>query len=378
MTEISERVTRLMQERLVADSLSHGPFLWTGDLARAGEDMMAAGVNPWNAVQDLFVRWSKKFISDDDYFEECRRAWQASGVDCVSWTIGPIHAQPYSFDGILHNLAVMTRVLDHRHDLLAKVLCAGDMDAAKASGRIGVILNFQDLTPIGERLELIEQFYLFGVRIMQLTLNNRNRIGTGCTEASDEGLTEFGRQVVDRLNDQGVVVDVSHCGPRTSMDAALASRSPIMATHTFARALSDHDRAKDDDFMKTVADRGGYLGVLALAGFLTDKPQTTLDDWLNHVDYMVNLAGVDHVGIGTDYFGHSLPPAVSDKISEFMDALGFRPEHKAGFSERVVGFETYENFPHLVEGLASRGYGDEDMAKLIGGNFRRVFAQVCG
>ena len=194
----------------------------------------------------------------------------------------------------------------------------------------------------------------------------------------DGGLSEFGRQVVERLNELGIIIDVSHCGPNTSMDAIEASKAPIMATHTFARALSNHDRAKGDDILKAVAENGGYLGVLALAGFLGAGPETTITDWLNHVDYIVKLVGVDHVGIGTDFFGHSLPRMVADKIGEFMDMLGFRPEHRASFSDKVKGFQEYQEFPNLIEGLVTRGYSDSDIGKIVGGNFLRVFSAVCG
>ncbi|MBU2647385.1 dipeptidase [bacterium] len=378
MADIRERTKELIKSNLIVDSLSHGPLVWSDDLVAESEAMIAVGDNPWDVVQKLIFRWADRVADDDSYFAQYQSAWKASGVDCVSWTIGPIHAQPYSMEGVVHNLAYMTHILDHRPEFLTKILTGNDIRKARQDGRIGIILNFQDLKPIGENLDLIRQFYLFGVRIMQLTLNDQNPIGTGCTAAEDGGLTDFGHQVVQQLNELGIVVDVSHCGSVTSRDAVKASTKPIMATHTFAQAVSRHDRAKDDDLLRAIADNGGYLGLLALAGFLTTNPKTTISDWLDHLDYLVNLVGIEHVGIGTDFFGHSLPTAVAARMGEFMDALGFRPDHKASFIDKIVGFETYQNFPNLVEGMVSRGYGDEDIARIMGGNFVRVFTEICG
>ena len=130
--------------------------------------------------------------------------------------------------------------------------------------------------------------------------------------------------------------------------------------------------------IKAIAEKGGYIGVLAVAGFLTSKPETTIDDWLDHIDYIVNLIGLNHVGIGTDFYGFSLPKALSAKIDEFLDELGFRPEHRIAFSKKIVGFEDYINFPNLIEGLITRGYSHQEIKKIAGENFLRVFRKVVG
>lgn len=213
---------------------------------------------------------------------------------------------------------------------------------------------------------------------MQLTYNKKTPVGTGCTARRDRGLTEFGKEVVVKINELSAIVDVSHCGIQTTKDAIEYSKDPVIASHTFAKGLYTHDRGKEDDILKAIADKGGYIGVLAVPGFITADPKTTIDHWIDHIDYIKDLVGIDYVGIGTDYYGFSVPDNLAQKISEFMEVLGFREEHKASFLNKVVNFEEYRKFPNLIEGLINRGYNDEEISKIAGGNFLRVFKKIVG
>jgi membrane dipeptidase len=259
-----------------------------------------------------------------------------------------------------------------------KVVKADDIERAFEEGKRAIILNFQNLDHIGSDLELLDRFYEMGFRVMQLTYNSQNRIGFGCTEEVDLGLSDFGRSVVDRLNELGVMVDVSHCGDRTSMDAVLHSEKPVVCTHTFAKSLYEHDRGKDDDLLRAIAAREGYIGILAVPGFLTPESKTTVGDFLDHLDYVVNLVGLERVGLGTDFFGFSVPERLAEKIDALMGTLGFRPEHRASFAKKIEGFEDYTSFPNLIAGLRERGYDDDQVEMLAGGNFLRVFRAVVG
>jgi membrane dipeptidase len=340
--------------------------------------LIAADVNPFKIVQELIAEFSKSVVTDDNYFSNLKDAWKKSGVNCVSWTLGPIHEKPYSLEGVRHNLAYMNYMLDNRKEYFIKIVKADDIELLKKEEKIGIIFNLQDLGFIGTNLELLEHFYFMGFRIMQLTYNSKNSIGTGCTARRDKGLSEFGLKVIKKLNELNALIDVSHCGPQTSMDAAINSESPIIASHTIAKKVHEHDRAKTDALLELIAEKGGYIGVLTVPGFLTTNPKTTINDWLDHIDYIIRLVGIDHVGIGTDYYGYSLPDNLAAKIGEFMDILGFRPEHKASFLDKMVDFESYEKFPNLIKGLISRGYTDEEIGKLCGKNFLRVFKKVSG
>ncbi|MFB0563556.1 MAG: dipeptidase [Candidatus Lokiarchaeia archaeon] len=378
MNERSDLTNKILESIIIVDTLSHGPLVWSDSLVAASNDMLALGLSPWKIVQDLIVVAAKTIVEDDDYFEKYVDAWRESGVTCVSWTLGPIYEKPYSFDGVFHNYSFLAHILDNRRDFLVKVLKAEDVEKAFKEGKKGVILNFQSLEHIGNNPDLLDLYYMMGFRIMQLTYNYRNLIGNGCTERGDGGLSNFGLTVIDRINQLGALVDVSHCGPQTSMDAAENSKDPVLATHTFSKKLYEHDRGKTDELLNAIAEKGGYIGVLAVPGFLTSKPKTTIDDWLDHVDYIVNLVGVDHVGIGTDFYGFSLPEPLAVKISEFLEVLGFRPEHRASFAQKVEGFENYVKFPNLIEGLVTRGYSEQEIKKIAGENFLRVFRKVVG
>jgi membrane dipeptidase len=378
MVELNEQVQDILRENLVIDTLSHGPILWTEPLLKATDEMIAANLNPFKIVQELLTRFSEKVVADDDYLANLIQAWKKSGVNAVSWTLGPIYEKPYSLEGVWHNFALMTHIIDNRRSFFVKVLKSADLSGLKQNNKIGIIYNLQDMGFIGTQLEMVKQLYMMGFRIMQLTYNGKNTLGTGCTARRDKGLTEFGKSVVKEINRLGAIIDVSHCGPQTSLDAANHSEMPIIASHTIAQHVNIHDRAKSDELLTLIAEKGGYLGVLTVPGFLTTNPKTTIEDWLDHVDYIINLVGIEHVGIGTDYYGYSVPDNLAAKIGEFMDLLGFRPEHKASFLDKMVNFENYSKFPNLINGLLSRGYSKQEISKIVGENFFRFFKSQVG
>ena len=365
MSDIEERVKNIIKKSTVIDTLSHGPILWTEPFIKKTDELLALEQSPFKIVQELIGDFSRTTASDDEYYENLKAAWVKSGVDCVSWTVGPIHEKPYSLEDVRHNFAFLTYLLDNRPEFFEKVTKANDIERAKELGKVGIIYNLQDCGFIGTDIDLLEEFYYLGIRVMQLTYNSKNTIGTGCTARRDRGLTEFGQQVVEKINELRGVVDVSHCGAQTSMDAAIHSSGPIIASHTLADGIFKHDRAKSDKLIQTIADKGGYIGVLTVPGFLTTNIKTTINDWLDHIDYIVNLVGIDHVGIGTDYYGYSVPDNLAKKIDELIGILGFRQEHRATFSDKMLDFETYEKFPNLIKGLVSRGYSDKEISKII-------------
>ena len=378
MNEINDRLNKILESSIIIDTLSHGPLIWSDDILKANDEMLAQDKNPWDIIPILILKFARNVVNNDEYFSNYVEAWKESGVTCVSYTLGPLYSKPYSFDGVFHNFSFMTYMLDNRPDLFIKVLKAADIERAHKEGKKAIILNVQSMEHIGKDINMVELNYMQGFRIMQLTYNKKIAIGTGCTAVRDRGLTEFGIEVVHKINELGAIVDISHCGPQTSLDALENSKDPIIASHTSAKNLYDHARGKDDDFLKALAEKGGYIGVYAVPGFLTSKATTTIDDWLDHIDYIVNLVGIDNVGIGSDFYGFSVPDNLAGKIGEFMDALGFRPEDKASFLTKVEGFDQYKKFPNLIKGLISRGYSNQEIKKIAGENFLRVFKKIVG
>lgn len=378
MNDVKERREKILESSLIIDSLSHGPLPWSDDLVAASDEMLALGMNPWDIIPKIVLHFARNVVSNEEYFKNYVELWRKCGVDCVSFTMGPLHNKPYEFEGVFHNFSFMTYMLDHRKDFIVKILKADDIERAKKEGKKGIILNFQSMQHIGTNLDLVELYYMKGFRINQLTYNSKNPVGCGCTARRDRGLTEFGLKVVEKLNELGGIIDVSHCGPQTSMDAVENSKDPIIVSHAFSKKIYDHDRGKSDELLKALAEKGGYIGVLAIAGFITSNPKTTINDWLDHIDYIVKLIGIEHVGIGTDFYGFSVPDNLAIKIGEFIDRLGFRPEHKASFLNKVEGFENYTKFPNLIDGLINRGYSDQEIKKIAGENFLRVFKKIVG
>ena len=378
MNETTDEIKALIESSIIIDSLSHGPILLTEDLEKNVDEMLTKEMDPWRIVQDIVLIFAKKIVSDGNYFKKYVKAWKKSGVSCISWTVGPIYEKPYTFDGILHNFAFLTYMIENRNEFFHKILKAKDIEYAYQNKKKGIIINLQNLEPIGQNLEMLDLFYMMGIRVAQLTLNTKNLIGTGCIARRDRGLTEFGSEIIARMEKLGMVVDISHCGPQTSLDAIEHSNNPLMATHTSAKNLYDHPRAKEDNILHAIAEKGGYIGVLTIQGFISNKLEPTIDDWIDQIDYIVNLIGIDHVGIGTDYYGNAIPHQLAATLDEFLIKLGMGPEHGGLFQYKMKKFGDYTEFPNLIDGLKIRGYSNNEIKKIAGENFMRVFKKVVG
>jgi len=368
----------LLRSTLTVDSLSHGPMFWSQDLKKEINKMLEQKIDPWKIVQEIMVLLAKKIVRDEEYYENYKKAWKECSVDCVSWTVGPIHKKPYTFEGVFHNYSFLTYIIENRPDLFLKILKSEDLENAFNRNKKGIIINLQNLEPIGSDLEMLELFYMLGVRVAQLTLNTKNLIGTGSMARRDRGLTDFGKEVIDKMEEIGMIIDISHCGPQTSMDAVQYSKNPIMATHTSSKRVYNHPRAKENDLLMEIADKGGYIGILIIQGFISDSLRPTIKEWLDHIDYVVNLVGIDYVGIGTDFFGSDIPLNLAKEIDKFLIKLGMGPEHGGSFVYKTKGFESYTEFPNLIKGLISRGYSKQEIQKITGENFLRVFKKVVG
>lgn len=245
--------------------------------------------------------------------------------------------------------AVWREVERHRDDL-HPVLRAEDMAEAEAAGKIGVLLSIEDGAALGGSLAALRMFYRLGVRALGLTWNGRNELAEGVgDEQSGGGLTGFGRRVVGEMERLGMVVDVSHITERGFWDVAELTTKPFIASHSNARALCDHPRNLTDDQIKVLAERGGVMGMNFYPVFLRSSGTALLRDVVDHVDYIADLVGTKCIGIGSDY-----------------DGISSTPE----------GLEDVAALPRLTEALLGRGYADEVVADILGGNFRRVFEQI--
>jgi len=237
---------------------------------------------------------------------------------------------------------------------------------------VGVVMNTQNIgAAVDGDPDGVERLYNAGIRVGQLTYNSQNLVGHGCTDRVDAGLSNHGVEVVERMNDLGMVVDCSHCGKETTLDAVETSDDPVAYTHTFSETLADHDRGASDEELAAVKAADGYVGVLAVPFFLEPgEAEAEFSLVFDHIDYMVEHVGIDRVGIGTDW--GSWTPEIPEELHEgFMRtfrALGFREEHGVTIGRGYGPMQSYADWSAIPEGLEARGYDSEERRKLLGEN----------
>jgi membrane dipeptidase len=238
--------------------------------------------------------------------------------------------------------------------------------AAKREGGVAGFVSSQESAGFGNDLELLERARDLGLAMLQLTYNSRNFVGFGCMEPCDDGLSQFGVRFVRRMNELGIVVDISHCGAQTTLDACARSARPVVASHTSARALFDHPRAKTDEQLKAIAGTGGVIGVYAVPFFLGNGPDDSIELVLDHVEYITSMVGAEHVAIGTDW---PLPMPASAIRTIYQD-------YPYDYTRTLVGFGDLRDWPNITRGLVARGYGDDAIRGILGENFLRVLGEV--
>ena len=267
---------------------------------------------------------------------------------------------------------------DRFPDRLMKITRAADFAAARKAGRVGVLLGFQNATIVESDVRNLDVLHAAGTRCIQLTYNSRNLLGDGCTERTNAGLSDFGVSVVERMNQLGIVVDLSHCGEATSRDGIAVSKRPPAFTHTMCKTIYDHVRAKSDGLLKAMSDKGGVTGIATLGYFIGPTPDTSLDDYLRQVDHAVKVAGIDHVGLASDYSIRGIE-AIHTRESWYVPRLtSFKPVYRVRWPPWIKELDPPERFRNIARGLARRGYRSTDIEKLLGANWLRYFSDVLG
>jgi membrane dipeptidase len=277
----------------------------------------------------------------------------------------------------LKEVAECIRWLNNNREQGLLVESVADLERAKKEGKTGVILGPQDASFIGDDLDILNAFYHLGIRILQLTYQKRNLIGNGAGERRDDGLSDLGLEVIERMNRLGMVVDLSHCGYRTTDEAMEVTKSPPIFSHTHPQALSAHthsNRTKTDDQIHALAEKGGVMGITAYSPICEIKKGTrpTLEEFLDHIDYVANLVGIQHVAVGLDIDERS----TREGWEAFRQAY---PEICSDYeyeARRVDGLTEISLFPNVTRGLVSRGYSDQEIFDILGENFLRVFRRV--
>lgn len=253
---------------------------------------------------------------------------------------------------------------------------AEDIREANQEGKQAIMYQLEPQS-FGRNLDRIDIAYGLGVRMMLLTFNTKNYLGDGCAERADNGLSYLGIELVERLNNMGILIDLSHCGVQTTLDAVKFSKDPVLANHTGARALNPPcTRLKTDEEIGAIAAKGGLIGISAIPNQLSSEPEQGIEDMLNHIDYVVKLVGVDHVAIGldntfADQVAHHRELAKSKSVD--LERSGIKL-----VADYMYGIESPLEWKNIVRGLVSRGYSDEEIEKIIGGNALRLIEDVVG
>jgi membrane dipeptidase len=377
-----EHGLELHREAIVVDS--YGFSAIAAPDAAAIQAEAERGASPEEITRLTTESIMTRMVDDAGEYAGFSEAWRAAGVTCVLRNSGE---EGNSIPRMIERLAYNTYVTDCLPDLMLRALCTDDIVQAKRDQKHcfylttnGVPLPLQQ-TAVEPELYYIRIFFQLGVRMMHLTYNRRNPIGDGCAEVRDGGLSDFGHAVVREMNRVGVIVDGAHSSQQTCLDAAAVSERPFVVSHSTCAAVNSHCRAKSDAVLKAVADTDGFTGICCIPPFLGGTGDITA--FLDHIEHAVKTAGVDHVAIGTDVAVHAtgqghaqLPSSVTRTRWE-----GFWPPGDAyldlhRYSPEIWSSMAWTNWPLFTVGLVQRGFPDDDIRKLIGGNVLRVASKV--
>jgi len=373
-----KRGLELHANSIVVDAYGFAPrSAIDGDRVKAAMEEGASSIEIQDMIENMEMT---RCVSDPVERTEFISAWDAAGVTCILQNAGE---EGQDIRKLVKRLAHFTYVTDMMRDFVQEAVIPDDIVSAKKQGKRCLYLSAngvplpQDWISVEEEMRYIEVFFQLGIRMMHLTYNRRNMIGDGCGEPTDGGLSDFGRRVVKEMNRIGVIIDVSHCGWQTSLDAARYSEKPIVASHTACYSIHKHHRCKPDYVIEAIAKKGGYIGICCIPRFLGGDIKRMLD----HIDYVAENFGVDHVAIGTDV------AYVSRNATREYEKLPRQPKRRASWESLWPpdSFETtpeqklsmaWTNWPLFTVGLVQRGYSEEEIRKIIGGDVLRVAQTV--
>lgn len=271
-----------------------------------------------------------------------------------------------------------------REPRLRQALSADDIPSAKANGQVALVLGTQNAVLIGDRLSRLESLQRLGLRYLQLTYNERNFVGDGCGEPEGAGLSLFGREVVKALGQVGIVMDVTHAGHRTALEALKLAKAPAMISHANPRALFDNPRNHHDEVIRALADTGGVMCCTLPSPFNWvggDAPPPTLEHFARAIEHVIELVGEDHVGVGSDFMATAgaYPAELSAKLRPDLMQISGAYYGKYGLDpslRKVQGIRAFREWPVITETLLARGHGEARVRKILGENLLRVYRAV--
>jgi membrane dipeptidase len=324
--------------------------------------------------------------SPDDQLRLGDRAWAemvATGVTLLRDTVFPVGNVTDPWGDYQKDIVAKQNILNANPDRLVLVRSAADILKAKREKKFAWVWGTQDSGMVSPDLDRLAQLKKDGVMTVQLTYNNGNLAGDGSLEPRDGGLTKLGKATIERIEKEKLLLDLSHGGARTMAEAAAFAKRPLVISHTGARALADHPRNTADATIKAVADKGGVVGVYFMP-FLTLDSHPKAEDLLRHVEHVANVAGEDHVGIGTDngVLPTTLDDATKEKLKKWqLDRIKAgiaAPGEAVGVYPLVEDYNSVDRYRRFAADLAKRGWSQSRLEKLMGGNFLRVYKDAWG
>ena len=311
------------------------------------------------------------------YTDELCQEMIDSGLNSVTVTLcDPKSYEAQAYEWAMTGLLDYDRLIGEESRYWLKATTVADIDRARDEGRIALFYLFQNSTQFGRNLDNVDVFYGLGVRSSQVTYNFQNWAGAGCNELNDSGLTVFGHELVEKMNETGMLIDLSHAGMKTMADAIAASSVPVIVSHSCCKALFEHNRNTTDENIRAIADNGGLFGVTQMRPFMTHQIDDAVHFYYQHIEHAINVAGIEHVCIGSDRDHRRLT-----LTEEYLAEL--KAEEGPNFvrSEWPLYFEEL-NGPRRMEtiwdGLAKRGMGEDSLEKLFGLNLYRLYQEVIG
>lgn len=360
------------------DGFGFLPGVWSKKVVKLWNEFKEGNIGTLEMACRMLVLRGMAAADESEAGEEFLTAIKASGLKCMVLTVAEGKSREEDI-GRMSTAVHLGRVF---RKAIVQAGSAVEIREAEKSGRMAIIWSVNGPPIVGKLVDPDEEFkwltvwHNLGVRLMHLTYNRRNFVGDGCAEPANGGLSDLGVELVKRMNNIGIIVDTPHSGRQTTLDAAKVSTKPIMASHTGARGVFDYIRCKSDKEIKAIAGTGGMLGVYTLPTML--GPDADLNTMLDHIDYIAKLAGTSYVGIGTDT---CYQPEWPKNVSRYAPARysaqwwgnwGKEKNRVRGSDEGSRGSLAWTNWPLFTVGLVKRGYSDNDIEKILGGNFLRV------
>lgn len=332
-----------------------------------------------STVMDMLCVLTLDFAKNDVWMKDPERFTAAdfqpfkySGINIIHPAVGL--GGPNAYETALKWFAQWNAFIANNDEFMIRIDSPNDLVRVKKTGKLGVLLGLQNSDHFRTAND-VDYFRSLGQRVSQLTYNSRNLIGNGATERRDEGISDFGVSIIERMNKVGMAVDVSHCGDRTTLDAFDISKKPVLITHSNCRALvPGHPRVKTDEAIKKAGAAGGVIGITGVRMFVKVDEPTTIEHVIDHFDHVKKLIGSEHLGVGSDidlYGYDSMPPEDNKRLR-----AGYKGSYAFRDKIDVEGLNHPKRMFDLTEGLIRRKYSNDEIEGILGGNFKRVLTQI--